>query len=550
MFKQLSIRNVVLIESLDLNFDCGFTVFTGETGAGKSIILDALNLALGARAESSLIRNGASSASVTAVFQDVPARGIEVMNRFGIPFEPEEGLVIRRQISADRSSKAYINDVPVTVTTLRSIARVLLDIQGQFDALDTPEDFRNAIDDFIDSPLKNEVAKAFSDWHEAAKDYELFVHEIEQSSQLHPQWTRSVADIHQLNLLPGEVAALENQKTLLGNIGKLSEVLNGIEQSFGGGFTKFHSDVSRYLAKLSAVTPDYQTYYDRFESAIVDIQDIYESVSAKLEAIAAGASSLEVLEARLFEIRACARKYHCLPEELEQICQDFQAKLEAFQDAEFRLSKLAEKVSSTKALFIEQANSLSIERQKAALQISQNVQCELPGLKLSEAKFYVEILPLSEEKWSSSGIDDVRFVVMTNPGAKPGLIQNIASGGERSRLYLAVKLAFAKVYPDLCFVFDEVDSGIGGSVASAVGERLKKLSGVEQVLVITHAPQVAVFADHHWHITKALGDNQTTISSAKLLDPEERQEEIARMLSGENVSDEARAAAAQLLRKS
>jgi DNA repair protein RecN (Recombination protein N) len=239
-----------------------------------------------------------------------------------------------------------------------------------------------------------------------------------------------------------------------------------------------------------------------------------------------------------------------LPEELEQICQDFQAKLEAFQDAEFRLSKLAEKVSSTKALFIEQANSLSIERQKAALQISQNVQCELPGLKLSEAKFYVEILPLSEEKWSSSGIDDVRFVVMTNPGAKPGLIQNIASGGERSRLYLAVKLAFAKVYPDLCFVFDEVDSGIGGSVASAVGERLKKLSGVEQVLVITHAPQVAVFADHHWHITKALGDNQTTISSAKLLDPEERQEEIARMLSGENVSDEARAAAAQLLRKS
>jgi DNA repair protein RecN (Recombination protein N) len=238
-----------------------------------------------------------------------------------------------------------------------------------------------------------------------------------------------------------------------------------------------------------------------------------------------------------------------LPEELDQICRDFQSKLEDFHNAEVRLSELAEKVSSAKTLFLEKAHYLSNERQKAALHITQSVQSELPGLKLSEAQFYVEILPLSEEKWSSFGIDNVRFLVVTNPGAKPGLIQNIASGGERSRLYLAVKLAFAKVYPDLCFVFDEVDSGIGGSVAAALGERLKKLSSDEQVFVITHAPQVAAFADHHWHITKAMGDAHATVSSAMLLNPKERQEEIARMLSGESVSNEARAAAAQLLRK-
>ncbi|MBN9565113.1 MAG: DNA repair protein RecN [Alphaproteobacteria bacterium] len=550
MFKQLSVRNVVLIESLDLNFDEGLTVFTGETGAGKSILLDALNLALGARAESGLIRNGASSASVTAVFQDVPKQVLEMMHSFGILYDPSEGLVVRRQISIDRSSKAYLNDVPVTVMTLRSIARFLLDIHGQFDALETPEDFRNAVDAFIDSPLRNEVTQTFVQWQEAAKEHASFVREMQQSSELHPQWMRAVRDIRELNILPDEVPNLENQKILLANTGKLNEILQGIDQSFGGVFAKFQSEGSRSLAKLASVNPDYQTYFDRFESATVDIQDIYDSVSAELEAIAAGASSLETIEARLFEIRSCARKYNCLPEELFQKCEDFQAKLDAIQDAEYRLSELAKKVSAAKAIYVEKASALSNERQKAALHITHSVQAELPGLKLPEAKFYVEILPLTEEKWSSFGVDDVRFVVVTNAGAKPGLIQSIASGGERSRLYLALKLAFSSVYPELCFVFDEVDSGIGGSVAAAVGERLKKLSTHGQVLVITHSPQVAVFAKNHWHIAKGLGKDQTTISSAKRLEPQERQEEIARMLSGESVSDEARAAAAQLLRNS
>jgi len=558
MLSALSIRDVVLIDRLDLSFKRGLSVLTGETGAGKSILLDALGLALGARADSGLVRSDASQATVTATFefQDLePVR--KVLEEVGLdPDAVREGLLLlRRVVSADGRSRAFVDDQPVSVGTLRRLGDALVEIQGQFDAhgLLDPASHRQFLDDFAKhDALLGQVAEAFSDWTEARDGYERAREDAEQAREQEDHLRHAVEELNHLDPRPGEAAELAATRDILANAGQVIEGMSQAQEAVSGddGAEARVAMAQRLLDRVADRAGDRLAgVLAALDRAAAELQEADSTLSTLAQDIEADSTRLEEIDDRLHALRGVARKHGVEPDDLANLRDDLSGRLEAINGGGGALAGLKETMVEAEKRYLALAERLSASRVEAGGRLDGEVMAELPPLRLEKARFTTTLERQDQSHWSEHGVDRVAFQVSTNPGTPFGALNRIASGGELSRFLLALRVALAAANPLPTLIFDEVDAGVGGAVAAAVGERLQKLGARLQVLVVTHSPQVAAKGAAHWRIAKN-GDGARMATTATPLDAAERQEEIARMLAGEVITKEARAAAASLLQAS
>jgi DNA repair protein RecN (Recombination protein N) len=552
MLLGLTIRDVVLIDRLDLAFHAGLCVLTGETGAGKSILLDALGLALGMRAESGLVRPGADQAVVTAEFalaQDHPA--LALLAETGIAVDGAR-LVLRRVVNADGRSRAFIDDQPASVGLLRQLGETLVEIQGQFEqqGLLDPATHRQALDAYGGYRAETAaLAEAWRRWRAIAAERAEAEAQLARARADEDYLRHAQAELDALEPKPGEEAALADERALLMNREKLIEALDAALGELAGerGGERALNAAERQLERLrDRAGGRLDAALAALERAQVETREAVAQLEAAARGIGRDQASLEKIEERLFALRALARKHGVTPEDLPQLRAAIAARIAALDNGGDRLRQLSRREAEARQAYLAAAETLGKKRRQAAKALDAAVMRELPPLKLEKARFQTLLTPLAEADWGAHGSERVHFEVATNPGAAPGPLARIASGGELSRFMLALKVVLARTSPVPTLVFDEVDSGIGGAVAAAVGERLHRLGQELQVLVVTHSPQVAARGTHHWRVEKRQAQ-QKTLTRVAELSAEERREEIARMLSGSAVTAEARAAAASLM---
>lgn len=555
MLASLSIRNIVLIDQLDLGFDGGLCVLTGETGAGKSILLDALGLALGNRAEQRLLRAGSDRATVTATF-DVP-RGhpaLALLEDQGI--DDEDGcLLLRRSLAADGRSRAFINDQPVSLNLLRGLGDVLIEVQGQFDqrGLLDAATHRGLLDAF--GGLEAEAARIatlWRDWRDALAARREAEARLSQARSDEAFLRHAVEELDSLAPRPGEESALAEQRGLLMNrdklIGALNEARAELAESGRGGAEGALARAQRLLERAGeGAASRFAPALTALERAIAETEDCIAQLNRLATGLDLDGGDLEAIEDRYFALKDLARKHGVEADALATLRDDYAQRLDNLDSGAERIEALTRAAAQARDDFLGSAEDLSNARQDSAEGLDAAVNAELPPLKLEKARFQTQVERLDEEAWGPHGLDRVGFQVATNPGSAPGPLGRIASGGELSRFLLALKVVLAAVGPDRSLVFDEVDSGIGGATAHAVGERLERLARDRQIIVVTHSPQVAARGAHHWRVSKQERDAATTATHVGQLSSEERREELARMLSGAEVTDEARAAADRLI---
>ncbi len=552
MLTTLSIRDVVLIGRLDLTFQSGLCVLTGETGAGKSILLDALGLALGVRAEARLVRHGADQASVTAAFEPTPKHPVHaILDRHGLA-SGDGALVLRRVLGADGRSRAFVNDQPASVQLLRQIGETLVEVHGQFESqrlLDVAS-HRGLLDAY--GGLAGETAAtaaAFAAWGDAADARRRAADEMAQARRDEDFLRHAVDELTALAPGPGEEAALAERRALMMNSEKLVEAMNAAAGELGddrGAVQRLQAalrHLERVADKAGGRLADTLAALGRAAAEATDAEARLDAVATDLDA---DPKALEEAEERLFALRAVARKHGVAVDGLAALAGELDARLKALDDGGARLADLQKAEGRAKAAYEAAAAALTASRAAAAGRLDKAVARELKPLKLGKAKFSTAIEALAEDAWGADGRDRVRFLIATNPGMPAGPLDKISSGGELARFTLALKVVLAKADPVPTLVFDEVDAGVGGAVAAAVGERLAALSETCQVLVVTHSPQVAARGAHHWLVSKSDAD-PGVLTTVNVLGPEGRREEIARMLAGARVTDAARAAAGSLL---
>ena len=551
MLRQLAIRDIVLIDRLEIDLQPGLTVLTGETGAGKSILLDALALALGDRADAALVRMGAMAGTVAASFElaaDHPAQAL--LDEQGLPREAE--LVLRRQVGVDGRSRAHVNDQPVSVGLLRQLGDLLVEVHGQHDerGLLNPAGHRALLDAFGGFSTERRACQAAyraavaAEATLAAAQGELAVARREEDYLRH-----QVAELEALQPRPGEELALAAERTLMqqgerlaGHLGEASRALEA-----GEGVAQRLSLAERALNRAAKLAPG------RLDAALSQVE------RARVEAIEAVALvekaqadldldplRLERVEERLFGLREAARKHRVPTDGLAALRDEMAARLARIDGGQASLRDLEKRARAATAAFEAAVAALGAARAATARRLDAAVASELAPLKLERARFATALQPLARSEWSGEGGERIAFQVATNPGGPMGPLNRIASGGELSRFMLALKVVLAGTRAAPTLIFDEVDQGVGGAVADAVGERLAKLAGQAQVLLVTHSPQVAARAQHHWLIVKELAGEAAKMRARKL-DAAARGEEIARMLAGAEVTREARAAARSLL---
>lgn len=549
MLTSLSIRDFVLIERLDLEFAPGLCVLTGETGAGKSILLDALGLATGGRAERGFIRAGGAQASVTAVF-DPPSKHPTRAALSGNGLESDGALIFRRSVTSDGRSRAFINDQPVSIGLMREAGAMLLEIHGQHDdrGLLDAAGHRHLLDAF--GGLDDEVAAVEGAWRAlaGAEEAARAEAEVQQRAAQDFDYLKHMAEeLRSLDVRTGEEAELANARAVMMASEKISSDLHEAVEalSSNGGVEARMSLALRRLSRAQTVAQGrLDTAVAALDRAVIEATEARRAVEVAARGLAFDANALEKAETRLFALRAAARKYGGTCDGLANKRADAEAKLQALAGAQSRAAELERlKVQAGKA-FDKAAAVLSAARKKAAEVLDQRVAKELAPLKLEHALFRTQIE--TTDTAGPSGRDRVEFMVATNPGAPFGGLTRIASGGELARFILALKVALAAEGSASTLIFDEVDRGVGGAVADAVGERLARLAKGEQVLVVTHSPQVAARGVHHLRVSKAMAAGAMT-TRVELLDAPGRREEIARMLSGAKVTEEARAAADRLI---
>lgn len=553
MLRHLDIRNIVLIEQIGLDFGPGLSVLTGETGAGKSILLDAVGLLRGDRADVGLIRKGAENASVSARF-DMPQNHpvIALLHDQGIVTDDE--LVLRRVLSTDGKSRAFINDQPVTLNLIKQIGQMLIDLHGQFDNGDlfNPDFHRSWIDDFGDhKKLLSEVRGAWTALNIARKNLASAQENALAAAREEDYLRDAVAALVKLAPERGEEEKLSARKAMLNARGAVIEHLTAtIEYLQGdGGAAEKLALASRAIDRLRSKMGDTAVaWLAQMDNAMGPLNDLITTLEATLYQANEGDENLEAIEDRLYDLRGVGRRYGCTPDQLPDKLNELQSQLELIDGGTDVITKLAGEVQAAERVYLQAAGALSKKRRDAAKSFDALVMKELPPLKLEKARFMTAIIARDPAQYGPDGIDGVRFLVATNPGTDPAPLEKIASGGELSRLMLALKVVLATAADThLVMIFDEVDSGIGGAVAAAVAERLSRLAQSRQVLAVTHAPQVAARADHHLIIVKQAKAKTAITSVSVLVNDNDRREEIARMLSGEQVTDEARAAAQKLL---
>jgi DNA repair protein RecN (Recombination protein N) len=552
MLVQLAIRNIVLINHLNLPFGPGLTVLTGETGAGKSILLDAFALALGSRSDGSLVRAGEAQGQVTAVFDlpaDHPARRAAAAQDIAI----DGDLILRRLQFADGRTRAFVNDEPVSLQAMRAIAQKIVEIHGQHDerALVEPASHRALVDAYGGLRDEGQAVRAAHRLLRAARD-------MYAAEQARVEKARSEADFLRhahdelANLAPSndEEEWLAERRSLMMQAEKIVADLRDAQEAIAGESSAVAGlgGVMRRLERRRAQAP---TLIDPVVKAIgatlVALDGAQAALETALRETAFEPGELERVEERLFALRAAARKHGTSVDQLPALAEKFAADLASIEAGEARLSELKAAADSASEAYHAACATLSKARAASAARLDKAVAKELPPLKLQGAKFSTD-LARDESADSTDGYDRVEFRVQTNPGARPGPLMKVASGGELARFMLALKVVVADRGSAPTLVFDEIDTGIGGSVADAIGQRLARLASGVQVLAVTHAPQVAARADAHFRIDKApLNGGKTVVTRVAVLDPDERREEIARMLAGATITDEARAAAGRLL---
>ena len=552
MLQSLSIRNVVLIDKLDIDFKPHLSVLTGETGAGKSILLDSLGLVLGKRAETSLIRQGEDKLSVTAVFDAEPDN--KPLNEILRENELDVGdeMIIKRTLNRDGKGKIFFNDQTISAKLLKDIGRCLVEIHGQFDnqGLLNPASHRGVLDAYGNyAELLTKVKAAYQQYKAALRAREQAENDICRAKEEEDNLRHWVRELEQLKPHKGEEEELSQKRQELMHAEKIVESLN-----FAYGALTQGRDVQSALRQAQAaidranqyVDGRYAEIYDALDRALIEAADAQERIETASQDINLDSSEQEKIDERLFMLKDIARKHGVSVDDLEDTLAQFKSRLNAIELGEDGLSALRQAEQAARQAYLQAANELHQARVTAAAKLDAAVMRELPPLKMEKARFVTMVEKQGEDNWTENGFDNISFTVATNPNSPQGPLNKIASGGELSRFMLALKVNLA-ASSDVCsMVFDEVDAGIGGATAKAVGERLARLGDTVQVLVVTHSPQVAAGGSTHFKVSKQTVDNVTT-TEVNELSPDERREEIARMLAGEKITDEARAAAEVLL---
>ncbi|MEE1609992.1 DNA repair protein RecN [Microvirga sp. CF3016] len=553
MLIQLAIRDIVLIDRLELHFHEGLSVLTGETGAGKSILLDAFALALGGRGDGSLVRHGENQGQVTAVFDcplDHPARRIAA----DADIDVDGDLILRRVQVADGRTRAFVNDQPVSVQVLKAIGATLVEIHGQHDdrALVDPATHRAILDAFggLSAEIQT-VTEASRRVREARHALHEHRSRIEKARKEADFLRHAVEELTTLNPQAGEEESLAERRVIMMQSEKVAQDLNEAYEVVAGNTSPVNelSAAVRKLERRGAQAPALvEPSVKALDAALVAIDEARAALEEAIRATEYDPRELEQTEERLFALRAAARKYDVPADELAALRTRFEEDVAAIDAGEEQLAGLERSLKEADAAYVKAAKALSSGRKKAAQALDAAVQAELPPLKLERARFITDI-QIDETSRDPSGFERVEFWAQTNPGTRPGPLMRVASGGELSRFMLALKVVLADKGSAPTLVFDEIDTGVGGAVADAIGQRLARLARRVQVMAVTHAPQVAAKAGSHFLIAKegVRGAEDRVATRVIPLEATPRREEIARMLAGATITEEARAAAARLL---
>lgn len=550
MLTNLYISNIVLIEKLNLQFGDGLNIMTGETGAGKSILLDALSLALGARSDTGLIRFGCEMASVTAEFDFINAKTREILNENGIDYD--DNLILRRTLSKDGKSRAWINDIPVSVKILKQIGDEMVEIHGQFEnhSLLDAATHLTSLDEYASiynrdfSQLLLSTQNAYHELHESQKKLKQLTELLEKSESERDFLEHNVSELRKLNPQIGEEEELSNTRAKMMDAEKNAGILNDaldVLKNNGNSLDEQICSVAHILERIKTDPNPYSETIDKLYDTASTIAEIGEQIHPENTNV----EDIDSVEERLFAIRAAARKHRCGADDLPNKLIDMENQLNAIDNSDAELQKCKNEVAKFSKAFKECADRLSHQRKDAAENLRKQILTELPDLKLGSADFFVDITP-SEP--ATNGTDNVVFMIKTNPGTPFAPLHKIASGGELSRFMLALRVVLNNPNNKKTIVFDELDTGISGATASAVGERLNKLSRNEQLLVITHSAQVAGFADRHFKIAKH-NEKDSTITSVTEISDDDRINEIARIISGAEITPESIATAKTLIKK-
>ncbi|GGF15391.1 DNA repair protein RecN [Youhaiella tibetensis] len=552
MLTALSVRNIVLIDQLDLGLDTGLTVLTGETGAGKSILLDALTLALGGRGDASLVRKGTESGQVVAVLQlphDHPARQALRENEIA----DDDEMILRRVQYADGRTRAFINDQPVSAALLQRIGALVVEIHGQHDdrALVDVNTHRDLLDAFGGG--EGQVA-AVRSAHEALAAADSAVAEqramVAEAAAREEYARHVVEELSALAAETGEEESLAERRQRLMQLERAAEEVRDADEIINGTAAPgpaLASLMRRLMRKADTGNTLFQPLVEALDASLVALDRTSDALETIKREMAFDPQELEKVEERLFALRGAARKHGVAPDELPAVLAKYRGDLEMLENGEASLARLEEAAAAARTAYKAVAAKLSAQRAKAAAALSKAVEAELPDLKLGNARFIVDHA-VDEARVAASGFDQIAFHVQTNPGTASGPLLKVASGGELSRFLLALKVVLADRGSAPVLIFDEIDTGVGGAVADAIGRRLARLAGKVQVLAVTHAPQVAARAQSHLLIEKQAVDEGAFVRThVRGLDGENRREEVARMLAGATVTEEARAAASKLI---
>lgn len=550
MLAALAIRDFVIIERMDLSFVDGFSVLTGETGAGKSILLDALGIALGRRAEAGLIRKGSDQATITVEFHPPKAHPVwQVLLDQGI--EVDQSILIRRVLSASGRHRSFVNDQAVSLNLLRHLGDHLVEIHGQHDRLLDTAKHRELLDDFVNNrSLIEKVAHSFDLWQTMKADLEKEVERLHTLQRDEDFLRFQLKELEKLELREEEEQQLIEERQQLAHMGRLFDVLQQTQQHLGGthvldavhsALRVLHRAQIQDNPSIVAATQALEKTVSELTEAVSQLDEIHTKLQGQPE-------RLQVIDDRLHVLRGAARKHNLLVDQLPAYAQRLKEDLDHLADLEQRLEEMAAGVRKSKDAYYHHAHALFLERQRFGKQLDEAVMAELPDLHLPNAQFFTAVTVLPEEQWHKKGVDRVNFMVAMNKGQDLCPLEKTASGGELARLMLSLKAILARHSSVSTIVFDEIDIGVGGAVAAAIGQRLNQLAAHVQVLSITHSPQVAAAGASHFHVTKQdLG--QSVGTKVIVLALEQRLEEIARMLSGSEITSEARAAAQNLLKR-
>jgi DNA repair protein RecN (Recombination protein N) len=551
MLINLHISNIVLIEKLNLEFGNGLNVLTGETGAGKSILLDALSLALGARSDAGLVRHGRDSAQVIAEFDAAGGNLKSILDDNGIEFDG--ALILRRTLASDGKSKAWINDVPVSVKTLKQVSDELVEIHGQFEnhSLLDQTTHRKTLDEFAAVgntkyvELLNNVKNTYSEFHAAQKKLRDLEDMLAHSAAEREFLEHNVAELQSLNPQPGEEEDLAARRAMLMGAEKNAAILSEAVEAISQKSRSLDSQIFAVAHILERIKTDPNPYREHIDK-LYEIAGAISEISEKLMPADTDTESLESIEERLFAIRAAARKHRVSADELHAKLAQMTEQLNAIDNSDAQLKKLKGDVKDKKTEFDALATQLTQLRVNAGDDLRKQILAELPDLKLGQADFVVE---RADATASSTGLDEITFMIKTNPGSPFAPLHKTASGGELARLMLALRVVFGNGKNDArTFVFDEVDTGISGATAAAVGQRLARLARAGQALVVTHSAQVAGHADRHFKIEKYVKDG-ATVTTVQEIASDMRVNEIARIISGAEITKESIATAKTLIKK-